>query len=445
MTGVFIIEGPYDDAINTFYEDPNFTRKVPVMVINQLGVSPNLLRQPSAQGGPGPGSQDKGPDFSVNGRAQPLIEMAPGEVQMWRFANTSGRSGAFFSGFPRGFEWRQLAQDGVQFAYDSYEKSANKPFLLASGNRADLLVRAPMIKGKYNLTVQHEVDPSDLTSAKQVTLIQLSVTGDPAKGQLTKFIHKDKFPQQPKFLTNIQASEVTGGQDLNGQSTGTVANPRLITFASTPPGFAAAPAPGQTYGMHTINGLKFDESNPNDVVPLTLGAVEEWKVVNATFGPPNGAPISHPFHIHINPFQIVEVFNPNQTAVTAQGKTVPKYVFYNDPKPDDVQCYLDPNDPTTWKDCKNVDDPSVPRVWWDVFPIPSGTGATDAKGQPINNASGNPILVPGFFRMRSRFVDFAGQYVMHCHILAHEDRGMMMMVVVAPAGTKPQSTLYKHH
>jgi len=27
--------------------------------------------------------------------------------------------------------------------------------------------------------------------------------------------------------------------------------------------------------------------------------------------------------------------------------------------------------------------------------------------------------------MRSRFVDYTGQYVMHCHILAHEDRGMM--------------------
>ena len=30
--------------------------------------------------------------------------------------------------------------------------------------------------------------------------------------------------------------------------------------------------------------------------------------------------------------------------------------------------------------------------------------------------------------MRSRFVDFAGHYVIHCHILAHEDRGMMTIV-----------------
>ena len=104
--------------------------------------------------------------------------MAPGEVQMWRIANTSGRSGAFFGGFRADFKWMQLAQDGVQFAHDNYQKSANKPFLMASGNRVDLLVKAPMTAGKYNITVQHEVDPSDLADGEQVTLVQVNVTGD---------------------------------------------------------------------------------------------------------------------------------------------------------------------------------------------------------------------------------------------------------------------------
>ena len=38
--------------------------------------------------------------------------------------------------------------------------------------------------------------------------------------------------------------------------------------------------------------------------------------------------------------------------------------------------------------------------------------------------------IPGYFKMRSRFVDFVGSYVMHCHILIHEDRGMMQLVEV---------------
>ena len=41
------------------------------------------------------------------------------------------------------FAWRQLAQDGVQFADVNYSGSQNHPFYLAPGNRVDLLVQAP--------------------------------------------------------------------------------------------------------------------------------------------------------------------------------------------------------------------------------------------------------------------------------------------------------------
>jgi FtsP/CotA-like multicopper oxidase with cupredoxin domain len=43
--------------------------------------------------------------------------------------------------------------------------------------------------------------------------------------------------------------------------------------------------------------------------------------------------------------------------------------------------------------------------------------------------------------MRSRFVDYPGLWVIHCHILAHEDRGMMTIVQVLP---QPQLQM-KHH
>jgi FtsP/CotA-like multicopper oxidase with cupredoxin domain len=32
--------------------------------------------------------------------------------------------------------------------------------------------------------------------------------------------------------------------------------------------------------------------------------------------------------------------------------------------------------------------------------------------------------------MRSRFLDFDGKFVFHCHILQHEDGGMMQVVEV---------------
>jgi hypothetical protein len=46
--------------------------------------------------------------------------------------------------------------------------------------------------------------------------------------------------------------------------------------------------------------------------------------------------------------------------------------------------------------------------------------------------SPRPLVIPGYFKMRSRFLDYAGSYVIHCHILAHEDRGMMVQVNVGP-------------
>jgi hypothetical protein len=37
-------------------------------------------------------------------------------------------------------------------------------------------------------------------------------------------------------------------------------------------------------------------------------------------------------------------------------------------------------------------------------------------------------LTWGSIVTRSRFLDFTGEYVIHCHFLGHEDRGMMVSV-----------------
>ena len=73
-------------------------------------------------------------------------------------------------------------------------------------------------------------------------------------------------------------------------------------------------------------------------------------------------------------------------------------------------------------------------IWWDVFAIPSGRAAPTAANS--NN------VIPGYFKMRSRFVDYQGLYVLHCHILIHEDRGMMFRVNV---GNDNSVTVLKHH
>jgi FtsP/CotA-like multicopper oxidase with cupredoxin domain len=417
FVGAFIIEGQYDDELAKFYKTDTpptaGTPAVPqwslnpawsptVLVINQFGTSINLKNTA--------GGQDKGPDFSVNGRVNPVISMRPGEVQMWRIVNASGRAGSYFIGPPPGFHWRQLAQDGVQFKDVNYQASADRPFLLAAGNRADILVQAPAACNvakppcSYSVQVYNEVDPSDLVGAFPNNLVTVNVSGtafSPAMAFITK------APSFPEFLKDIADSEVTGT--------------KTIDFKTIP-----QQAPPSKPAIHLIDGKQFD----GEVGAVVLmNKVEEWKITNVTPG------ISHPFHIHINPFQVTEVFSPNDTL--ANGS--PRYVT-DKTGIQPGQCFLDPADPDTWKPCGGSGPSSKNAIWWDVFPIPSGLPATKADGSPINDADNVQIVIPGYFKMRSRFVDYSGYYVIHCHILAHEDRGMMTVVEVAPLASP-----YAHH
>jgi FtsP/CotA-like multicopper oxidase with cupredoxin domain len=406
MTGAFIIEGRYDDELNRFY-GADWSRRQPVLVINQLGTVPNLF----AGGGPGP------MPLSVNGRLQPRLTMRPGEVQLWRIANTASRSGVFFAGFSAnstldpnsaGFSWKQLAQDGVQFASNNYNASRNNNprILLAPGNRADLLVKAPDNQtGQpqvFNLLVRDAVSSGQTQSGTMISLLTVQVESSPAvTGRQSEFISGPDYPTFPPFLADIAPGEVK--------------TTKTVTF-ETAPAKDWPPSATPSFAMHTIDGKRFD-GNVGQVV--LLNTVEEWKVENRTVGPV----IDHPFHIHVNPFQVVEVFDPRERL---PGTSTSKYIFEGEAHPG--QCKLDIDRPDSWKPCD--DAPRADLVWWDVFPIPAGRSVTVGTGPAAKTE-----VVPGYFKMRSRFVDFAGQYVIHCHILAHEDRGMMTIVQVVPFTT----------
>jgi hypothetical protein len=120
---------------------------------------------------------------------------------------------------------------------------------------------------------------------------------------------------------------------------------------------------------------------------------------------------------------------------------VPRYFLTSRTRIDPRQCELDPDDPTTWREGGKVQEGSCLKakgsnlVWRDVFAIPSGRSA--------NKTDGTAVTIPGYYKMRSRFVDYPGLYVTHCHILIHEDRGMMFSVEVLKA--KPAPAPMRHH
>jgi FtsP/CotA-like multicopper oxidase with cupredoxin domain len=297
----------------------------------------------------------------------------------------------------------------VQFYPDNYEKSENRPLNIAAANRVDLLVKAPLTPGSAAVQVENNVASAEINIVPDAanpnlqyptappppfTLLTVEVSGQGPEMQL---IPKDQLALLPSDLADITDSEITGTETL-------------VFMAGDP-----------TTGMqHTINGEQFG-GNVGEVV--LLNKAEEWKIVNNTIF----APIDHPFHIHINPFQVTEVFDPNEV-VTVNGKPAYKYVF--DPNAKSPQCYINPLDLATWKPCDQTK--STHRIWWDTFPIPSGRIPLDSGGKPITGPGGKAITIGGYFKMRSRFVDYPGYFVLHCHILAHEDRGMMIIVEVAP-------------
>lgn len=412
FVGTFIIEGQYDDEISDVYkayapQGTLWTRTQPVLVINQFGTSPNL------KGGAG---QDKGPDFSINGRTNPIISMKPGEVQMWRIVNASGRAGALFLKPPAGLNWKVLARDGVQLYTDNYTKSSNTQFLLAAGNRIDLLVQAGPCTTtagcSYPIQVHNTVDPSDLKPSTatppargpfKINLATVNVAGTPVNMPFPDASPAKTFPTD---LRDITDDEIKGTQ--------------IIDFGTVPQQFTNGAPPRSPAAVHSINGKLFSGEVG---VSVLLNKVEEWKVTN------NSTFISHPFHIHINPFQVTEVFAPNSTLPDG---TTPMYVVSTDSNAPILpgQCRVNPDNPDTWKPCGAA--PAAHRVWWDVFPIPSGVSA--------KKSDGTQITINGYFKLRSRFVDYPGYFVIHCHILAHEDRGMMTVVEVTPLLSP-----YSHH
>jgi L-ascorbate oxidase len=109
----------------------------------------------------------------------------------------------------------------------------------------------------------------------------------------------------------------------------------------------------------------------------------------------NGQPVNHPFHIHVNPFEVVRITK------TVGDKEIDIF--------DNGHCTeLDLKDPKTGK-------PSPDPQYCDQIGVFRDT---------IFVKSGYQIYA------RSHYTDFDGAFVLHCHILDHEDKGMMQNVII---------------
>jgi FtsP/CotA-like multicopper oxidase with cupredoxin domain len=268
----------------------------------------------------------------------PTIDMRPGEVVRFRMLNAN--SDNFMPMIVEGHEVHMIALDGVNFDAVRTVAAPSTPnptpqFSLAPANRAEFLIRAGR-PGTY-LIRELEQDEQFLGSGGKV-VAAIRVAGAPRPMRLPTTL-----PKPARHWPLIGEDEIV--------------RRRQVVFSSQFPG-KLNPAVGIDF---LINGAQYDELE----VPVVaeLGTAEEWEL--QVLGDHAHGSEGHPFHIHINSFEVISVGGTTYPAGTIQD--------------------------TLW--------------------VPADTTAV----------------------IRTRFREWTGKSVFHCHILPHEDTGMMQnFLVVTP-------------
>jgi len=262
--------------------------------------------------------------YTVNGQLKPVLTARPGEVIRLRCVNST--IGTFYPLQLDDHDLNWIAHDGISFP----EVRTVQETQLAPGNRDDFLIKAGE-PGTYQLRGLEFARSSNLVR-DEVELLTLVVEGSPMDMPFpTTLVDAPYAP--------ITDEELTGTRELV---------------------FDTADNDGQFPSEYTLDTANIIDGNlyQEDVINqnIQLGAVEEWTIVN------NASEV-HNFHIHTNPFELIE-----RNGVAED-----------------------------------------PPLWGDTAVLPAG----------------------GSIKFRSRFLDFTGIYVLHCHILDHEDLGMMQNVEVS--------------
>jgi FtsP/CotA-like multicopper oxidase with cupredoxin domain/peroxiredoxin len=286
---------------------------------------------------------------AINGQINPTITLAPGEIQRWRLIHAGWDLDRKLVIVDRNddqtddFALHEIALDGM--ATGRMEK---KVFVeIAPGQRSDVLITAPTLPPGVQEAVYH---------LKQTAVDSLTAPHGTAQDPL--FLAKIVVTGRHLPMRLPDPEEVAKCRPLPDIRKAELSGEKSFTFQARDGAFKAVPKIPPYY---TIKNLTFHDQVP---IPLLLNTAEEWTIT--------AEKLSHPFHIHVNPFQVVR--------------------------------YTDPDSNT-----KPMD------VWRDTLYIKEGET----------------------YVIRTRFLDFPGLSVFHCHILDHEDQGMMVPLRFYNPGENP--------
>lgn len=361
----------------------------------------------------GPGAwKSSGRYTTINGRTIPTFTgAAAGKIERWRLIHAGVRDSVAL-GFQKARDSEiALATSAAYTASTSEERTAfvdrvcdgtniaqhslaadghtrdrlveQTKSLLHPGYREDLLVVFPA-PGTYCI-VDGDL-PAGGTASQQVKSRQIlgfvEVGKGPGTGGLaaTAYIHQELRAAAERFMPSDIGQKVIA--DLDGGLLLSAFAPHRTTVGEVLTGkqtlsfkidTSVSPLAFQIGSLDEkdegVDLLAYDPMRIDRVLPL--GGLEEWRIKSLVGG--------HPFHIHVNPFQVV--------AIMENDKDVSGF------EPDNQSPYA-----------------RLKGVWKDTLFI-SGANRT--------------------FVLRTRYQRYIGDFVLHCHILDHEDQGMMQNVRIA--------------
>ncbi len=341
--------------------------------------------------------------FTVNGQFQPVIKSKAGQTEIWVLANVSDF--AYMNvqltetATGRHPKIALVGQDGNPYQTVHYPRTGEGTRLvIPPASRFAIAVTIPA-EGELVLempeigkTAQNgQFNPSKTVTAPGVVYTSNGTENPPAvlgtlsvsPKNISYFDGFFIFPTQ--VLARAKATEPGGvmtsfaeGQSLGGYTSFvdlSKAVPDVKREMVMSGGFLndMASTNDPKAFVYAFNGQAF----PNTpIIQPRLNSIEEWKFTNNNND-------EHPIHVHVNDFQVTEYFDP------ANGVHTGPEQF-------------------------SVDNANAP-----VPKMDSDENVTD----------------PGILSFRTKFDEYTGVYVTHCHRLNHEDNGLMALINVIPAAS----------
>jgi FtsP/CotA-like multicopper oxidase with cupredoxin domain len=371
--------------------------------------------------------------FTVNGQVFPTIQTRVGHNQLWRIANLSANL-TYLIELAKDDDpakapqlMNVLSLDGIVAGTSSINGSNIKVgvglrhLLLMPASRAEVFIPSPtpgsasMTLCTAGITTGRTGDPWPRISLAHIlappTFGVLPEPHAPSHVEVPVFrTFPEIFLPRPAIQSGAARSNQTNLADER-EPANCVTLPsdqvvrRRITF-SNPSDFeieseVVTPEGNPIDAKHTIGPQSFPHAAMNapqsapHVCPR-LGEQEVWELVNSTGE-------LHNFHIHQSKFRLSVASDPG----VPQGSLAPQ-------DPTGIITQYVPEAAGATPDA-NVD------VWHDTLPVPPAS--LDGAGNVI--APGR-IFVTIPFHARQQ----VGFFVFHCHILEHEDGGMMAVVQV---------------